>query len=90
MSKSVSTTELRTMSAADLRKEIDGQKMTVAKMKMAVDQRSHKDTAQFRREKKTLARLLTVLNQVDTDAEKKTIAPLKATKKASKLSAPSK
>jgi ribosomal protein L29 len=83
MPKSVSATELRKMSASDLRKEIVTQRNEVAKMKLAVEARSQKDTAHFRSERRSLARLLTVLNQVEPTEG----TPLKAKSKTSKVSA---
>lgn len=87
MPKTASTTELRKMSAADLQKEISAQRGTVAKLRIGVETRSHKDTAQYRREKKALARLLTVLNQVEGGAAVSEGTALKAKRKTSKVSA---
>lgn len=86
MSKVVSAAELRKMPAADLRKEIVEKRASVSKMKVAVEMRSHKDTAQFRRERKELARMLTVLNQVES-SDNSTKTPLKAERKASTVRA---
>ncbi len=66
MPKHVSTTaELRAMSAADLRKDIVELKAEVAKTRLNVHARTEKDTAAFARGKKQLARMLTVLNQIE-------------------------
>lgn len=83
MSKTASSTELRKMSASDLRKELAEKRLEVAKMRMSVNQRSEKDTAKYRREKKHIARLLTVISQVEDGAGK----TLKAAPKASKVPA---
>lgn len=89
MPKSISTTELRAMSASDLRKEITDKRSEVAKMKMGVMLRSEKDTARFRREKKEIARMLTILGQIES-ASPATTTALKTKRKVSKVSAPAK
>lgn len=82
MAKHVSTTaELRAMSAADLQKDIRELTGEVAKQRLVVQARTEKDTASFARAKKQLARMLTVLNQI----EKPSKMPVSA--KASKAKA---
>jgi ribosomal protein L29 len=83
MPKTVSSAELRKMSAQDLQKEIMEKRLEVSKMKLGVEQRSHKDTAQFRRERKHLARLLTIEKEVAN-------AGLKEMPKATKMPASTK
>lgn len=51
------------MQAKDLLKEIDNKRLTVAKLGMTVRMQSEKDTAKYRREKKDLARMLTILGE---------------------------
>lgn len=66
MPKHVSTTaELRAMSATDLRKDMIELKGSVAKNRLSVHAGTEKDTAAFARSKKQLARMLTVLNQIE-------------------------
>lgn len=85
MPKTTSAAEMRKMSPEDLRKEIAQRRVSVAKMKIGVEMRSHKDTAQLRRERKEVARLLTVLREIENgDAGKST---LKAKRKASTVPA---
>ena len=80
--------ELRGMQAPDLRKEIEEKRKSVAKMRLGLEMRSFKDSAQHRREKKEIARMLTVLSEKGEQTpvkEEKT--PLKAKKKAAKVPA---
>lgn len=87
MPKTTTAAEMRKMTPADLRKEITERRASVAKMKIGVEMRSHKDTAQFRREKKEIARLLTVLCEVESGTEKKDNSTLKAKRKVSTVPA---
>ena len=86
MSKNATTTELRKMSPADLRKEVEEKRAIVAKMRMGVALQAEKDTAKYRREKRMLARLITVLGQVEKSAAK----PLKDASKSSTVPASAK
>lgn len=63
MSKLASTIELRAMQKADLLKEIAEQRDSVAKLRMQIELKSEKDTAKHRRQKRYLARLLTVAGE---------------------------
>lgn len=87
MAKTVTTAELRKMSPADLQKEITEKRAETAKMKMAVMARSEKDTAKFRREKKEIARMMTILGQITAGAEKSSASTLKPKTKVSKVPA---
>jgi ribosomal protein L29 len=83
--------ELRNMQTADLQKEVAEKRLTVAKMRMGLELRSEKDSAMYRREKKELARILTVLgekqgSEVQAAPEKKTA--LKKASKSRKVAAP--
>lgn len=90
MPKHVSTTvELRAMSAADLRKEIMELKGNVAKNRLSVHAGTEKDTAAFARSKKQLARMLTVLNQVEKTSTMPAPVIVKAVKKGKKSASPS-
>lgn len=51
------------MQVKDLLKEIDEKRLAVAKMAMGVRMQSEKDTAKYRREKRELARMLTILGE---------------------------
>lgn len=83
MSSSVSITELRTMQVADLRKEIRTQRTEVQKMRIQITMNTEKDTAKYRREKRQLSRMLTVL----TEKEKVTEETLKQKPKIATVSA---
>lgn len=84
MSQHITTTELRKMTPQDLSKEIGEKRGSIAKMRIAVAMRTQKDTAQYRREKKDLARMLTVLQEINHEKTSKE-APLKTPRKASKV-----
>ncbi|UPA22788.1 50S ribosomal protein L29 [Candidatus Peribacteria bacterium] len=86
MATTLTTKELRNMQTDDLRKEIAEKRLIVGKMHIDVQMRSEKDTARFLREKKELARMLTILNEKSVSAPAKT--PLKTAKKTAKVSAP--
>ena len=85
MSTHLSAKELRNMQPDDLRKEIAEKRLIVAKMHIEIEMRSEKDTARFLREKKELARLLTVQNE-----QMRANPVLKTAAKPSKVSAPAK
>lgn len=78
MATHLSATELRNMQMDDLRKEIAEKRLVIAKMRINVHMRSEKDTARFLREKKELARMLTIAS------EKTGAAVVPALKKTSK------
>ncbi len=81
MPKHVSTTaELRAMSAADLQKDMMELKGSVAKNRLSVHAGTEKDTAAFARSKKQLARMLTVLNQIEKTSKMPARAPVKVAK----------
>lgn len=61
MAPTISITELKKMQIPDLEREIFAQRTVLAKMSIAVAMRQEKDTAKLRREKRALARMLTVL-----------------------------
>ncbi len=75
MAKHVSTAkELRAMTPSDLQKEVTEQRNAVAKMRIGVALKSQKDTAEFNRAKRQLARQLTIQKQGSTATELKTKA----------------
>jgi ribosomal protein L29 len=85
--------ELRNMQTADLRKEVEQKRVVVAKMRLGLEMRSEKDSALYRREKRELARILTVLGekQGSEPAPAKATTgktPLKKASKSRKVAAP--
>ena len=82
MATAVTITELRTMSANDIRKEVAEKRIGIAKMKMGITMKSDKDTSKLRFEKRQLARMLTILGEMEKTGE--------AQPKAKKLKSPAK
>ena len=74
--------ELRGMELSDLRKEIRAQGTLVQKMRIQITMNTEKDSAKYRRERKMLARMLTVLTEKAKDS-------LQKPKKASTVAASS-
>lgn len=96
MSSSTTITELRTMQVSDLRKEIRTQRTEVQKMRIQITMNTEKDTAKYRREKRQLARMLTVLTEKEREATngikaiKETKEMLNVKPKTAKVSSPKK
>ena len=84
MTKVVSTTELRQMQGTELQREVLQKRAAIAKMSLGLAMRSEKDSAAYRRHRKELARLLTILS------EKKPSPALKTVAKNATISAPKK
>ena len=89
MSSTTTITELRAMSVSDLHKEIRAHQTEVQKMRLQITMNTEKDTAKYRREKRQLARMMTVLTEKQkatkgTEATKET---LKQKPKAAKVPA---
>ncbi len=63
MIKKSTIIELRSMSQADLHKEILAKKSVVGKMRLGIQMRTEKDSARYLREKRDLARMLTAMNE---------------------------
>lgn len=63
MAKQTSIAELRKMQVKDLQTEARSQQMTVAKLALGVKLRKEKDSAKYKREKKQLARIKTILTE---------------------------
>lgn len=84
MATHLSSKELRNMQMDDLRKEISEKRTVVAKLQIDVQMRSEKDTARFLREKKELARMLTIANEKSASADATADKPAPALKKSSK------
>jgi len=87
MAHTLTATELRNMQTEELRKEIAEKRLSVAKMHIEVQMLSEKDTARFLREKKEVARMLTILNERTEDASVSASAPLKPKRKKTTLPA---
>lgn len=68
MSKELSIAELRKMTQEDLQKEISAQRRLITKINMGIVHGKEKNTHKLNAAKKTLARMLTVANQL-RDAE---------------------
>ena len=51
------------MQVEDLRKEIRSQQTHVQKMRLQITMNTEKDTARYRREKRQIARMMTVLSE---------------------------
>lgn len=80
--KPVPAKDLRAMTPADLRTEAAALRTELAKQRMGIALRSEKDTARFRRLKRHLARILTVLG------EKEAAPALKKKASSARLPAP--
>lgn len=63
MSTLTAIKELRTMSVSDLEKELRTQLTVVRKMRIELTLNTEKDSARYRREKKQVSRLQTVLTE---------------------------
>lgn len=90
MSTHLATKELRNMQMEDLRKEALEKQLIVAKMRVQIQMGKEKDTAKYLREKKDLARLLTIINE---SKQKEVVAApkkLKRKPKTVKVPAPTK
>lgn len=84
MSTHASAAELRKMQADELRKESERRRLDVAKMRLSIGMQSQKDTARFRRDKRELARMLTVLAELQSGGE----SELKPKRKSSTVPVP--
>lgn len=67
MSNTTTTTELKNMNVADLRKEVRAQENAVVKLRLGVQMGSEKDSAKYVRAKKQLARMKTVLSSKNSE-----------------------
>lgn len=83
MSTHASYAELLKMPIEDLERDIREQNLTVRKLRMGITMMKEKDTAQLKRERRMLARMMTALGQRSTEQ-------LKTPKKTSTVPAPSK
>ncbi len=71
MSTHLTPKELRSMPREDLHREIKGKSLSVAKMRLDVAIGSQKDTAEYRREKREFARLLTIAREQELNSKPK-------------------
>ncbi len=69
MALHASATELRKMQIPELRKEIERRRLELAKDRLGISMRSLKDTARYRRAKRDLARMCTVLTQLEAGSQ---------------------
>lgn len=93
MSTSHSITELRSMSLADLQKDLRAHQTHVRKMRLQITMNTEKDTGKYRREKKQLARMMMVLGEKGKEGKKGQEGKEEALKKApiaAKVAAPKK
>jgi hypothetical protein len=91
MSTHATITELQAMQVADLEKDLRAQQTVVRKMRIELTLNTEKDSARYRREKKHLARLQTVLSgkrgqALKAPAKTATVSAPKAKKKVSRSS----
>jgi len=63
MSSLVSIKELKNMPLEDLLREVKEQSAVIAKLRLGIKMNKEKDSAKYKREKKQLARMKTVLNE---------------------------
>ncbi len=71
MAHSLSTKEIRNMQVEDLQREMQTLQLAVHKMRMEIRLKKEKDSAKYRREKKTLARMHYVLGEKRKDTLQK-------------------
>lgn len=63
MSAQMTMDEVRKLSREELEREIGQRRLDIAKMRLVIHLQKEKDTARFRRERRTLARLSMVLHE---------------------------
>jgi ribosomal protein L29 len=81
MSSTLTTKELRNQSIQDLERDVAEHRKVIRKMRIGIEMNTEKDTARYRREKRALGRMLTVLTQKQKES-------LSSAPKASTVSAP--
>ena len=62
--------EIREMSAADLQERLDAERASLAEMKMNLGISPLEDTSKLRKAKKNIAKMLTVLSQIENQDKK--------------------
>ncbi len=63
MAHTLSVSELRNMQPADIARDARDQRTLVSKLRLGIKLQKEKDTAKYRREKKLLSRMLTILSE---------------------------
>lgn len=91
MSTTATITELLAMQVSDLEKELRAQQTVVRKMRIELTLNTEKDSARYRRERRHLARLQTVLSRkrlgaLNTSAKTATLPAPRLRKTASRSS----
>lgn len=79
--------ELKNMTLEDLVREVSDQRMLVRKLRITISMNTEKDSAKYRREKRALARMLTVISAkrrtaLLTQAKSSTVSAPAAAKKS--------
>ncbi|MBI1812174.1 50S ribosomal protein L29 [Candidatus Peregrinibacteria bacterium] len=87
MSTTLTIGDLRNMQTADLLREIRSHRMTLRKMRLGIHMKKEKDTAKYRREKRTLARMLTIFTALQSRSKTPSTA-LPTQSRSSTISAP--
>jgi ribosomal protein L29 len=97
MASTLSIIDLRKMQVSDLEKDLQEKKLAVAKTRLDIGMMSQKDTAIYKKEKKDIARMLTVINEkkgegmtLKTEEKTATVRAPRASKKAKGSSTSSK
>ena len=97
MASTLSLTDLRKMQASDLEKDLQEKKLALAKIRLDIGMMSQKDTSQYKKSKKEISRILTVINEkkaegmtLKTDEKTATVRAPRASKKAKGSSTSSK
>ena len=68
MSPQSAITELLKMSPEDLHREVRAKRLVIRKLKLQIGMNTEKDTARYRRERRELNRLLTILSEKSASA----------------------
>ena len=93
MATLLTTTELRNMTLEDLRHELQVHSAKAAKIRMDIELKKEKDTAKYRRERRAIARMQTVIAEkaaMKTAPEKMKKEELKKEPKTRTVRAPKK
>jgi ribosomal protein L29 len=86
MATHVSPGELRAMQLSELLRECISQRAIVAKMRLGIQQKKEKDTARYRRERRTLAQMETVLTEKNRAPSARVASSVPAAKAPAKKS----
>ena len=68
MATKISIKELKNMPTDDLQREIKEQSAVVAKLRLSVKMNKEKDSAKYKKEKKQMARMKTVLKEKQSES----------------------